>query len=533
MRDRKWYEVLILLVYVGMILVFLYLNLFAEGQAESVANIIVNVVMFAIVGVIFFSCEKGSFRPISKIIADLNRVTQKIETDAKHEHGFLWERYKDDKEELFTDARLKELYQDYQYELYRIVRLDKRQYKCDIENYFNYDLVDQVMHRDQMNQVAGVMTGLGILGTFIGLSLGLKSFNTGTTAEIANSIEPLMDGIKVAFHTSIYGMVFSLVFNYVYRRRMEEAEQAIRSFVGAYKKYVMPDPETEGINRLMELEQKQTEAIRDLSNTVAHQLSEGLTQMLMPQFDRFDRTIQDFANMATKNQMDALTVVVRAFLDEMDESMNGTFSKLSVTIDRTLDAQLENQKQIEAIYERNAGTAENIREVSRQTGAVSSALGAYAAQVQELHNQINETVVALRQQNDENRSMIVGAKQNLIEMAAYRESLDSTVGILNRQLKDQEILLTNLQKTIATVPKNVDDTFKIINENLQYVENHFKDTIVQIRNTTDQVRETIQHVPDAVDYSYRGIEVGLNRASQSVEQLADSLESLERYYRRK
>ena len=65
--------------------------------------------------------------------------------------------------------------------------MERPYYKCDIEEYINFNLIDTVIHRNRMNQVAGVMTGLGILGTFIGLSIGLQSFNTGSTAEITNS----------------------------------------------------------------------------------------------------------------------------------------------------------------------------------------------------------------------------------------------------------------------------------------------------------------------------------------------------------
>ena len=36
------------------------------------------------------------------------------------------------------------------------------------------------------------------------------------------------NGIKVAFHTSIYGLVFSLVFNFVYKKKLDEAETAVK-----------------------------------------------------------------------------------------------------------------------------------------------------------------------------------------------------------------------------------------------------------------------------------------------------------------
>ena len=232
MQNRKWYEWLLTITYIAMVALCVALN-FTTGQREGLANIIVNGVMFLIVGLIFLNCEINSFFPMNRIIADLHRATEKIRGDALNSHQFLWEPYKQSSVELFEDKYLQEAFQDYRFELNRITNSDKAYYKCDIEDYINTTIVDSVMHRNVLNQVAGAMTGLGILGTFIGLSLGLQHFSTGSTAEVTNSIAPLMDGIKVAFHTSIYGMVFSLVFNYVYKRKLDEAENAIADFIDA------------------------------------------------------------------------------------------------------------------------------------------------------------------------------------------------------------------------------------------------------------------------------------------------------------
>ena len=48
---------------------------------------------------------------------------------------------------------------------------------------------------------------IGVLGTFIGIFLGLILFNT---KEISSSIPTLLDGLKTAFLTSIEGMFFSI-----------------------------------------------------------------------------------------------------------------------------------------------------------------------------------------------------------------------------------------------------------------------------------------------------------------------------------
>ncbi len=54
------------------------------------------------------------------------------------------------------------------------------------------------------------MGALGILGTFIGIIIGLLNFNTES---IDTSIPVLLGGLKTAFITSIVGMFFAILFN--------------------------------------------------------------------------------------------------------------------------------------------------------------------------------------------------------------------------------------------------------------------------------------------------------------------------------
>ena len=395
MRKSRAYEILILLTYIAMSLICIYLQFFSENQAGGVSNLIVNVTMLVIVGIIFASCIFGSLLPTSSITSDLINVAERFEEDAKTAHDYLWDKYIKDKDDIFTDRRLLKRFKDYKNEYQRISGNNDIYYKCDIEDYIGYDLVDAVIHRERLSQVPGVMTGLGILGTFIGLSIGLQSFNTGTTAEITGSIEPLMDGIKVAFHTSIYGMVFSLVFNYVYRRRLDDAENALNYFLRTFKKYVLPDRENDGVNKMMELQKQQTQAMLELSEALTKKLPQGLTTYLEPQFDRMNYTIESFAKMATRNQMDQLERVVESFLGEMNKTMEGSFSNLSKVVNQTLYVQENNESQLKEIHEKNSlaaeameNTVKEMQSVTEQLKEVSESVSKYVKEVRTLEAQI-------------------------------------------------------------------------------------------------------------------------------------------------
>lgn len=423
--NKKGYEALIVITYIAMGVVCVCLNLF--GKNIALPNIIINGAMFVIVGLVFIVSITGSLTPIAGITADLINVSEKIEENAKHSHRFLWEKYREDKEELFRDRILRERYKDFCYELDRVVHNDRSYYKCDIEDYIGLDLIDSIIHRESLNQVAGAMTGLGILGTFLGLTLGLQNFNTGTTAEITNSIEPLMEGIKVAFHTSIYGMVFSLVFNYVYKRRLDEAETAVRDFLSTYKKFVMPDTAAEGVNKLIELTEKQTKAILQLEN---------------------------IANIRSRDQMEELGRIVDRFMEEMDRSLGRTFTKLSDTIDRTLLIQGENEKKVKEILTDNTETAGELKDIASSVKDLQLSLKSYTVEVQDLSKSVVLEIESLKKQSE--------------KTARISEAL----------------------------PSEVDETFRIINDNLRQVETHFRDRIEEINATLEELGRVIRHLDE-------------------------------------
>ncbi len=395
MSRKRGYEILILLTYIAMGAVCIYLQFFTVGQAGSLENLIVNVVMLVTVGIILAACTVGGLLPASSVTSDLIEVSMRIEEDAKTSHDFLWDSYLEDKDDLFTDPRLLKNYRDFKFELLRIADGGNPYYKCDIEDYIGVDLIDRVIHAERLSQVPGVMTGLGILGTFVGLSLGLQGFNTGTTAQITGSIEPLMNGIKVAFHTSIYGMVFSLVFNYVYKKRLDDAEAALDLFLRNFRKYVLPDTQKEGVNKLLELQKEQTKAILALSEAFTVKLPEGLKTYLEPRLDHLDDTIDSFSRMATRNQMDQLERVVEKFMAEMNNTMGNSFSNLSKVVNQSLYLQEANEAQLKEIYSKNAiavegmeKTVDEMEQVADRLKDISVSVEKYVKEVRTLEAQI-------------------------------------------------------------------------------------------------------------------------------------------------
>ena len=60
-------------------------------------------------------------------------------------------------------------------------------------------VIDQVSKKDLKSQIVSI----GVLGTFVGIFMGLQSFNP---EDIINSVNDILAGLKTAFFTSIVGM---------------------------------------------------------------------------------------------------------------------------------------------------------------------------------------------------------------------------------------------------------------------------------------------------------------------------------------
>lgn len=231
---RKLYYLLFPLYLLTAVWVF-YINGVFTGNLTSRSNLVINAVFLLAIGVLF-QIATMSFRRLNHCADELSRAVDTIEKEHERTPGCLWEKYRD-RGDVFLDGALAEAFTGYQK---RMAGKRGGAEGCDIEEYINAELLDRVGMAPYNSAVSGTLTGLGILGTFLGLSMGLSSFDGNDIYTISDNVGPLLEGMKVAFHTSVYGIFFSLVFNFVYRGVMADAYERLSRFLLVYREYVAP-----------------------------------------------------------------------------------------------------------------------------------------------------------------------------------------------------------------------------------------------------------------------------------------------------
>lgn len=237
MKNRLYYFLFVL--YAVMVVFICHINGVFSGDFEGDINFAINIVFLIIIGILFI-ISSVSFGRLNSCTAELTEVARRMQDEyMKNNKKNLWESYAERKE-VFENEALKQAFIKYQARMKNARNRHGYSENCDIDEYINEDLLDRVGMNYFNSGISGTLTGLGILGTFLGLSMGLSSFSGENIYTISDNVGPLLSGMKVAFHTSVYGIFFSLVFNFIYRSIMQDAYEKLENFHNAFKQFAMP-----------------------------------------------------------------------------------------------------------------------------------------------------------------------------------------------------------------------------------------------------------------------------------------------------
>ena len=156
------------------------------------------------------------------------------------------------------DKALKHLWQEFRKTLHEQKELDTTTGEMKIvalrptvpaEMYFNTQaLVDNRLGTEFFKHLPGIFTGVGIIGTFLGLILGLQAFQVSETPSVVRtSLNSLLHGVWEAFLVSAAAITLAMVVTVIEKlllaslyRKVEELNQALDSQLqaGAGEEYL-------------------------------------------------------------------------------------------------------------------------------------------------------------------------------------------------------------------------------------------------------------------------------------------------------
>ena len=221
----------------------------------------------------------------------------------------------------------------------------------DIEEYINEDELDNHVHKRLLEMVPDIFTSLGILGTFVGLVWGLRNFEPTNYEAMTSSVSALVDGIKVAFLTSIYGISFSIIYTYGMKSEYSSMTERLSDFLEKFHAYVLPTAENESRNLLVSSQKHQTAAMTKMAEQFSVQMADSFEKVITPTFKKMNDSLDLLATSVTRCQKDAIQEILNTFLSEMHNSFELEFKDFNEALAQMKKAQKENTDYTAVLYQ--------------------------------------------------------------------------------------------------------------------------------------------------------------------------------------
>ena len=391
-RIKAWNvlsRILFIVVFAASLAVFWFTR-----TGKGYMDLAINLVFAAAAACFLIAYFAGCARPMAKTAAALSRVTEDI-IESGDDPKTLWERYSQ-REKPFGVRRLDERYGAFVRELRRLQAQNSLTADCRIEDYIDEELMYTAVNKPFCDQLGGIMSGLGILFTFIGLVYGLRNFDASAVDVMQSSTQALMAGIKIAFLTSIFGLIYSLLFGLSYKKLVRDSMRALYDFQNAFTEYVRPNNEHGAENAMLRLQMEQNAALKSFGTSVGEQVSEAIITLMQPAVRELHDTITQYVNVAIEDQRAGMERVVRYFLDSMNSSLGNIFVQLK---NRTEELARWEKDMIDAITVMTAGTAKtgkDLAEAQALAVKITESMASYTGAIEQLTEKQREVTEGMQ-----------------------------------------------------------------------------------------------------------------------------------------
>lgn len=307
-------------------------------------------------------------------------------------------------------------------------QLDQRGLSCDVEGYINDDTVLAGFAHFQLAEVIpGLLTSLGILGTFIGLMRGLGTLDLTSAEKTVSSVHTMISGMTFAYGTSIAGLATSLIFNILFRSAQGAATGAMDDFNEAFSEAVMQRPLDEQVRQICYMED-QAAFLSGAFTDISSKLESGIGMAIDRSFAPVSQSMQSFILNETQAQVEGLNHVISQFVSGMNSSLGGQFVQLGKLLSQINQSQTVNLESVN----QTMTAADAIMDSIQRTGLVTqTVIERFDSYISEL-SRAQESGAQLSEQT---ASILAGMHQDVTLQNQRYQALQDAQADLSRQME--------------------------------------------------------------------------------------------------
>lgn len=469
-------------------------------MSNTVLGIIIFLFSVGVAGIVSLFFYKNCGKLIRLRNADIRKLNQQIknydssmnffqELDEKmKENHFifpLWEKYRRNFIIIPDDEEINHVYST-----------------TDADEYFNFSNLSAGISIEFWQNLAGVFTGLGILGTFLGLTIGLLGFDMSSSATIQKGISNLLNGTSTAFLTSIVGILCALIFNYYYNNSLiRNFDASIDDFANKLDELIPRKQAEELLYINSEAVKEQTTELQDFNTTLALTIGDALRN--------------------------AMTTDVKPVLEELltaiRELSTGGMETIKNSINDNTGSELRDF----------AGTLQELQQGMRDILMQSQQMNeennqklrvAVDEMVKSLQNATSDSVTAqqknMNEMNEQIKGLFTEMNDNLRQTVQGLLEAGSNTGIqLDHSIKGAAETSDAIVKTWESVSKQQQEQ---LSHNIEQIRNILEETLRSIRDDRENYIQTLKNITQELQNTMDSSDVLIKQAGVTANQFASA-----------
>ena len=406
--------------------------------------------------------------------------------------------------------------------------------------------------------LGNIASTIGVLGTFVGISIGLWKFNPN---DITSSVPLLLSGMKIAFATSIIGMAASIFMKYIALKN--EDEENIDDIMELFNTMIA---ESRNVNNTLIENQKQTENVLNKVSEIWASHQENLTVELKSEIASLNNNTiskQEELIGEFKKLGECFTLLnsgvnnLLTWQENYKETIENTTKELEIVIQtiHNADESIESiSKNSSLIKENNENLSEVLKEINKTQNVIidsNKSIIEISNTAKESIPQINEHFTNIDNRTKESTAYLQTLiYENLNNIKSYLEKITedvlskTTQSIYenNRQFKYEisehisqcKMLIYSLKDLIPDINEHLLSTQKRFNKTLihfnEEVQNSLKENTLEINKQVQLLKETTANInntlDDTISESTKRLENITVATSNQIKTMAEEMEKL-------
>jgi len=396
--------------------------------------------------------------------------------------------------------------------------------------------------------VPSILTAIGVLGTFAGLTLGLGGLGAiggGGTEDLQSGISNMIFAASIAFTTSFWGVLSSVVFN-AYEKIWESRIRSAISNVQDKVDYLYPRLTPESmLAEITNHSKSSDETMLGLAEQIGHKMQESMLQMksdinagvatalqevLAPALSKLADSSLDLAQRQGESSEIALEKLIHSFTDTLSEAgkeqavmMKDSASQLQSSIKQMQTTQLNAEHRAEA------QSQNQLNKLSESTHEMLSMFNKSIGSLEQVNHRVLEEANA-QMKGLQHQQALENKKQSEVMSQNSQTILENiaTFNHINKQNADIGSSTVVQQQSLLASFKMVSDKFETLAITVTDVFSQLHEAAEETKRSNTELSSTNVFLSDTIaKASQENIQVSEQNSMllSSFKELVDQVDS--------